>query len=353
MTVHLCTLPHTDVDATWSTCAFTQKVRHLARMLVSQGQRVVVYGSDVWDHAGEHVVVYGQEDRARWFPGRDWRREVFDCWDLDAPCWRELAARTAAAVRERAEPGDVLSLTMGWAHQAVAAAVPEVLPVELGVGYEAVVPDGLHVFESRAWQHHCYGRLGINDGRYYDAVVPNAFDPAQFRVGPDRGYALFLGRMTERKGLDVVAAVAKHRRVLTAGQGDLRVPGAEHHGPVGPVVRAELLAGATVLLAPTGYVEPFGGVAVEAQLSGVPVAATPWGAFPETVEPGTSGWLCRRLDEFLAAVDQAPALRGQALRDRAVGRWGLDAVAPMYQDHLEHLGTLWRGGWWTGAVDVP
>lgn len=350
MTVHLLGLPHTDVDGTWSTCAFTQKTRTLASMVVDQGHDVTVYGSDVWDHAGEHVTVYDENDRQRWFGDTDWRTHVFDRWNVDVePCWVEMNARMSASIRDRAQPGDVVSLTMGRAHQAVITDLPGVQWAELGIGYEASFAD-FRVFESRAWQHHTYGRQFIDDGRYYDTVIPNAFDPDQFTTGLDGGYILYLGRMTARKGLDVAAEVAKHHRVVTAGQGDQLVPGAHHLGPVGPLERRDLLAGATCLLAPTRYIEPFGGVAVEAQLSGIPVVATPWGAFPETVDD-TTGRLCHTLGDYLAAIDDAPRLRaeGATIRRRAIDRWSLAAVGPLYGRYLDLLATLAGDGWYTTA----
>lgn len=345
-TVHVLGLPHTDVDPTWSTCAFTTKTRHLVRMLHDQDIPTVVYGSALWDHAGDHVAVYTEADRTRWFGAIDWRERVFDQWDLTAPCWAELNLRAAAAIRERVQPGDVLHLTMGAAHTACAQALPDVRAAELGVGYEASCAE-FRVFESRAWQHHTYGVQGLHDGRLYDDVIPNAFDPDQFSTGDDDGFLLYLGRMTPRKGLAIVEELAKHHTVLTAGQGDERVPGALHLGPVGPAERRDLLAQATAVLCPTLYVEPFGGVVVEAQLSGVPAITTPFGAFPETVDHGRSGFLCHTLADFLDAAKRAPSLRCPELRTDAIERWSLDAVAPRYRTYLDRLATLDGGGWYT------
>jgi glycosyltransferase involved in cell wall biosynthesis len=57
------------------------------------------------------------------------------------------------------------------------------------------------------------------------------------------------------------------------------------------------LEGAWALVAPSTHREPFGLVAVEALVHGVPVIATNGGGFAETVEPGVSGLLVPRGDE--------------------------------------------------------
>ena len=348
MTVHILTLPHTDIDPTWSTCAFTQKIRHLVTMLESEGIPTIVYGSDTYSHNGGHNVIYTHDDRKRWFGEEDYRDKVFDVWDANAPCWWELNVRSADAIRKAAQPGDVIHLSMGYAHKAVATAIPHIRSAELGIGYEASFSD-FRVFESYAWMHHTYGRQNIHDGRFYDAVIPNAFDPDQFAMGPDNGYLLFLGRLTPRKGLKVIEEIAKNYKVISAGQGDETIPGVEHLGVVGPQARKELLSDATALLCPTSYIEPFGGVAVEAQMSGIPVITVDWGAFTETVETGITGYKCFNLSGFLAACELAPILReknGEYIRAKAMERWSLDAVAPLYRTYLNRLATLDQEGWY-------
>jgi len=349
MTVHILTLPHTDIDPTWSTCAFTQKIRHLANMLEGQGIPTVVYGSDVYSHSGAHNVIFDYKDRERWFGKTDYREKVFDHWDVNDPCWVELNVRSADAIRKIARPGDVIHLSMGYAHEMVARLLPEFRHAELGVGYEASFAD-FRVFESYAWMHHTYGRQGINDGRFYDAVIPNAFDPSQFALGDDKGYVLYLGRLTPRKGLAVIAEIAKEQNVIVCGQGDERVEGAEHLGPVGPEERKKLLSEATAVLCPTGYIEPFGGVAVEAQLSGVPVITVDWGAFTETVTTGVSGFKCFTRSDFIAACKLAPLLRkshGEQIRANAIAKWSLDSIAPLYKAYLNRLATLDKEGWYS------
>src|SRR5690606_20768103 len=104
-------------------------------------------------------------------------------------------------------------------------------------------------------------------------------------------------------------------RLPLAGQGvqhaepGLGVPGEvtlegdhiEHVGFADPARRAELMGGARAVFVPTPYVEPFGGVSVEAMMCGTPVIATDFGAFAENVVDGVTGYRFRTLGEAVWA----------------------------------------------------
>jgi glycosyltransferase involved in cell wall biosynthesis len=102
---------------------------------------------------------------------------------------------------------------------------------------------------------------------------------------------------------------------------------------------------AHAVLVPTLYLEPFGGVAVEAQMCGTPVITTDFGAFPETVEQGVTGFRCHYLGEFLDAVARCGDLDRGRIRDRAIQRYSLTVVAQQYQAYFERLALLWGAGW--------
>ena len=70
---------------------------------------------------------------------------------------------------------------------------------------------------------------------------------------------------------------------------DSTVPNTVYAPPVLGRARSAVLGGATALLAPSAFIEPFCGAAVEAQLCGTPVVCTSYGAFTETVEDGATG----------------------------------------------------------------
>lgn len=347
MRVHLPALPHTDtVRVKFDHCAFTKKCLHLATMLTSLGHHVVLYGSERNEaDCAEHVVCVTDAMRDDWFGGPWPEDRVFDRWDAADPCWAESDTAVIKAIAERLEPGDTIAIPIGTVQVAIVDAFPGVVAWESGVGYlGSWLP--FRVFESHAWQHWTYGAQNIHDGRYYDTVIPNAVDPTDFTFRADHdGYLLFLGRHTERKGLAVVAELAKHHPVVSAGQGN-PIPGVQHLGVVKGRERAALLAGARAVLAPTLYLEPFGGVAVEAQVSGTPVIASPFGAFTETVEPGVSGFLPHTLSELLAAVEACDTLDPYTIRQRAVERFSVDAVAPQYDTYLHRLETLHGEGWY-------
>jgi glycosyltransferase involved in cell wall biosynthesis len=98
------------------------------------------------------------------------------------------------------------------------------------------------------------------------------------------------------------------------------------------------------------YLEPFGGVAVEAQFCGTPVITTDWGAYPETVAHGITGFRCRYLGEFLDAVEQCRGLDPVLINRRAVDRFSMGVVAHQYEAYFSRLTTLQEQGWYTEAL---
>ena len=327
--LHLVAIPGQPVSRANSSCAYTSKAWKFARMM-------------------DDVTVYSAEDSEVGVP-------VYPDIEFshDLP-WPELNRPVIEAIRERAEPGDYVLSSFG----AVQADLVETgLPVvEYGIGYGGTFAD-FRVFESYAWMHHVYGyetaRRGGDshscDGRFYDAVIPNYFDTDDFPEGGGGDYLLYVGRLTQRKGLEIVIETAKQTGLplVVAGAGEYPLPDwVDYRGSVGPDERAELMGNARALIAPTLYLEPFGGVVVEAQLCGTPVITTDWGAFPETVEEGVTGYRCRLLREFVAAAHDVDCLDRPPIRERAVSRYSLASVRPQYERYFRHLDTLRGDGFY-------
>ena len=98
-------------------------------------------------------------------------------------------------------------------------------------------------------------------------------------------------------------------------------------GEVSHERKLELLAGASALLFPIRWNEPFGMVMIEAMACGTPVLAFPEGAAPEVVDDGRTGFLCDDEDAMVEAIgrlgqldaERLPAGGGGLLLDRPDG----------------------------------
>jgi glycosyltransferase involved in cell wall biosynthesis len=229
-----------------------------------------------------------------------------------------------------------------------------------------VLPDTHHAYESSPWRHHIYGKRGWDDGRPFDTVIPNFFDPDEFpHLNSGRGdYLLFVGRVVRRKGPQIAAEIARRvgMRLVVAGPGptfvtegrieapEVTVEGdVTYVGTVGIEERARLMADAAALIVPTLYVEPFGGVAVEAMMCGTPVVASDWGAFVETVDDGVTGYRFSTVQEGVGAVLRAADLSPREIRSRALERFSLAAVRPKYEAWFDRIETLWGNGYYEGG----
>jgi glycosyltransferase involved in cell wall biosynthesis len=369
--IHLIGLPHTSFDEdTYSACAFTAKAVRWTRVLERIDQPVTVYwgGGPVKGTNAEVVELLSEDERVVMF-GDDVATRLPDIeWDAGVPYWAAFLERAIREVRARIRPGDLVAIWAGSVMQRVVDAFPDHSVIEPAVGYGGLANGTFACFESYAWMHHRYGALGVNDGRAFDAVIPNFIEPDDFATGEDHGYALFLGRLIARKGPHVAADIADRAgvplRVAGAGGswGDhdngitcedgtqIEAKSLHYAGVVDPVERRELLAHASVLIVPTLYIEPFGTVHVEALASGVPVIASDWGVFTETVEQGVDGYRFRTPAQAAQQVHEAAALRGPALRARTLERFSLDAVAPRFDEWLWRVRSVRDADGWNAPT---
>ncbi len=187
-------------------------------------------------------------------------------------------------------------------------------------------------------------------------VVPHGVEPLAVAgppPGPER-YALFLGRLSEEKGVRLLPAVARAIApvpLVVAGEGPLHgwlleesrsAPNLRVLGYVDEAPRASWLVHARVLLAPSLFYEHFGYGVAEALLAARPVVASAIGALPELVE--------HERDGLLVPPGDGPALAAaarRALADPAAASWGERGraeLAPRLSPprHVEALEALYR-----------
>lgn len=354
---HLLGLAHLETHKKNSSCAYTQKIIKLAKMIKSYGHTVYFYGVEGSQvECDELVQVSTQEVLRRTYGDYDRSKNFFqqDPNDLAHQTFNKNAIQ---GILERKQERDILLCPMGVYQKPIADAVG-LLTVESGIGYSGVFSSH-KVFESYAWMHYIYGLLNIEDGVWYDAVIPNYFEISDFPYQPvKQDYLIYFGRIINRKGVQAAAQIAKAtgNQLYIVGQGSLdneneglKLSDEKHivYKPaVGPEERAELLGNAKAVLMPTYYLEPFGGVNVEAQLCGTPVITTDWGAFPETVLHGVTGYRCRVFEEFCWAVRNISDIKPSDCRAWAEQNYSMERVGKMYEEYFQRIYRLFGEGWY-------
>ena len=349
MRFHVVGLPFTQTTEDFPACAFTMKVRKFCKMMKAAGHTIFLYsGAENTTPCDEHIECISEHDRLALLNGAHYTMGPFDA---SHPLWFKFNTTVAAAIRRRAEQKDFICVIGGNAHKPIADMLPHMMTVEFGIGYPGTFAK-YRVFESYAWMHSVYGTTTHDaaalDGRWFDAVISGYVDPDEFHYGPGDGdYYFFIGRLIERKGYQIAADVCKHLGVnlVIAGVGTPPTYG-EYVGPVG-LERADYYQHAKATFAPTQYIEPFGTVVPEAQMCGTPTITTDWGAFPETVIDGVTGYRCRTFGEFVEAAIAAPQLDRQVIRQKALEKFSLEVVAVKYERYFNRLLTLWDDGWYT------
>lgn len=187
-------------------------------------------------------------------------------------------------------------------------------------------------------------------------MIPSAFDTDRWRheERPD-DYAIYLGRITARKGINTLVEIARRMPNLPIrayGPEDPAMwakeapPNLKFMGPVFGEEKVEVMRRARCKLMPTTFIEPFGFSGIEAQLCGVPLIATSYGAFQETIIEGVTGYRCHTLADWVAAIQLSSSLDRRAIADLARRRYSKDAVGRQYDWTLRQLADLSGPGWY-------
>ena len=103
---------------------------------------------------------------------------------------------------------------------------------------------------------------------------------------------------------------------------------------------ADYLTGASALLMPIRWQEPFGLVMIEAMAHGVPVIGFGRGAVPEVVAHGVSGYVVDSIDEMCRAVRALDQLSADRCRHHVRRRFAVHQMVDGYRAALATATTL-------------
>ncbi len=196
-------------------------------------------------------------------------------------------------------------------------------------------------------------RRPLPQANFVDTVLHGLPENLLTPVGNPQGYLAFLGRMAPEKCPDRAIRIARAAGmpIKLAAKVDvadkvyfeknirhlLDQPGVEMIGEINDKQKPGFLSGATALLMPIDWPEPFGLVMIEAMACGTPVIAFNRGSVPEIVEDGVTGFIVEDVESAIAAVSRLHTLDRGRVRRRFEERF---TARRMARDYLDVYRTL-------------
>ena len=368
---------HLPCAARYYPCAFTNKLLKFTDMMMSLGHEVYMYaaeGSDVKciEFIQTHTLqdirdVYGEGDK-NFEIGYDWTKTPDATFKFDTGGGKKevdlqnrVMIKMTNEINKRVRDDDFIIFSMGTFHQLIYDNVKKtILKVENGVAVRNTMCR-FKAYESDFFRNFELGLRTVGkdtpNGAFYDRTIPNYFRPEEFPISEvkvnkkDRGingkeFILYVGRLIPRKGINIAVRLAQETKtkIIMAGQGGLTgvSPYVKMVGILDPVKRSYYMSRAKAVIVPTVYVEPFGGVAVEAMLSGTPILTTNFGVFPEYNINGVTGYTCDLFRDFIRALDKVDGLDRMIIRKHAE-RYLMDNVKWEFQKWFDELYQFYLG----------
>lgn len=325
----------------------------IERMLKLLVDELVVMGHDVTLYgAGECRTMARQRISFEKAPTEHMGETLYDAYHVGM-AFREIASEDFDIVHDHAGfLGPAFSSLLGvpLVHTLHGPFLPETIKF-----YSAFSHDCYYVAISEH-QKRCYPQLN------YVGVVHNAVDVEEHRYeGVKEDYLVHVSRICEAKGTVEAIRLARERgwRLYLAGKID---PGrdreyferevrplldgkkVEYLGEISQEEKVKLVSRARAFLFPIKWQEPFGLVMAEALACGTPVLATRWGAVPEVVEHGRTGFIADTPEELAAYLDRIDEIDPWECRRAAEERFSPRAMAYGYQGIYEKVLSMEREG---------
>lgn len=380
--LHIPGIPYTITRDEYSHDAYTGKVLRFSPMMRSLGYEVYHYGVETSESgATRHFDILTKEEwtelRIKTWQfvdtisyedakkkNEDPTQIISQLSNWSSPLSKEFNLRFRKHLIEnyRSNATDIVCIPLSRTYQDALDKLNYVT-VESGIGYTGSYLN-YRIFESYAWLSSTLGKEDKQPNNYW-FVVPNYFDITEFNLNlfPTPKRIGFLGRITDLKGGRIIMEIARKFpdvEFILCGQGDprayLEVPNIRYKKPIHGKERSEYLGSCMAVLCLSKYLEPFCGVAVEAQFCGTPVISTDWGAMVETVEQFKTGLRGHTLADFCYGVQMA--LDGkfdrQYIRDRAVKLYDMYNVAKQYDYTFKSILDIHNGknGWYSPDTHI-